>query len=232
MKHEVARELKASITNSYILPCDDGYLVIDTSYEKDYKKYLKALNALGIDLPDIRYILLTHHHGDHSGLVAQIINQSDVRIIVHEKGLGFLKKGENEFGEPPNLRVKSLIPLFKLIGGLSDFPPVVIRDEDLVVTGDDDALLRGIGIEGKILHTPGHTSDSISVILDDGNAYVGDLSMNLLKIVGFKYRPMFIVSKDKLFANWRRVLDAGSKTIHPAHGKPFPAERLAETGWI
>jgi glyoxylase-like metal-dependent hydrolase (beta-lactamase superfamily II) len=232
MKHEDAQTVKASITNSYILPCDGGYLVIDTSHRRDYKRYVRDLNKLGIDLSNIRYILLTHHHHDHAGMLAQISDQCDAKIIVHEKALDPLKRGENEVGEILNFRAGLMIALIKIFGERYRFPPVIPRDEDIIVESDYDDLLRGIGIEGSILYTPGHTPDSISVVLDNGDAFVGDLSMNMPKFMGFKYRPPYVDDIDSIFAGWKKVLDAGSKTIYPGHGKPLPAERLTTTGLI
>jgi len=232
MRHEGAKQVKASITNSYILPCDGGYLVIDTSHKRDYKRYVRDLNKLGIGFSDIRYILLTHHHHDHAGMLAQLLDQCNARIIVHQEALGPLKRGENEVGEILNFRAGLMIALIKIFGERYRFPPVVPRDEDIVVKGDEDDFLRGIGIDGRIMHTPGHTPDSISVVLDDGDAFVGDLSMNMPKFMGFNYRPPYVDNMDSIFAGWRKVLDAGSKTIHPGHGKPFPAERMYATRWI
>jgi glyoxylase-like metal-dependent hydrolase (beta-lactamase superfamily II) len=54
----------------------------------------------------------------------------------------------------------------------------------MVVSSDDFDLLKNIGIEGKILYTPGHLRDSISVVLSDGNAFVGDAAMNFLNFCG------------------------------------------------
>lgn len=213
-------------TRSYVLPCDGGYLLIDTTYTKDHRKFLKALVKLGIKLLDIRYVLLTHHHNDHAGLVTQLTGQCGALVISHKNAVEQLRKGENKLGNPVNRRVKPLISLAKLFGAMSSFPPVVLRDEDLVVTSDDDGILRSIGIEGRILCTPGHTQDSISVMLDDGNAFVGDIAFNNLKFAGTKYRPLYIDSLDELFDSWRKILNEGAKTVYPVHGKPFPAERL------
>ena len=47
---------------------------------------------------------------------------------------------------------------------------------DLVV--EDELSLRDHGIPGTVLHTPGHSPGSLSVVLDTGEAFVGDLAMN------------------------------------------------------
>jgi glyoxylase-like metal-dependent hydrolase (beta-lactamase superfamily II) len=66
-------------------------------------------------------------------------------------------------------------------------PPVTLRDDDITVRGNDDDILRGIGIDSRILYTPGHRKDSITVLLDDGSAFVGDLAFNLAPFAGKKY---------------------------------------------
>ena len=218
--------MKLLATRSYLLPCEGGYLLIDTSYKNDYKRFVHALEKLSFRLSDIQFILLTHHHDDHAGIAARLASECDARIIAHEMEVGPLEKGENELPPPLNPRIKIIYYMAKLSGGMTSFPPVILRDEDFVVSGDDDLLLRNAGIEGKILYTPGHTKGSISVLLDDGNAFVGDLTSNAFKFTGTKHRPFYIDSTDDLFDSWRKILDQGSKTIHPVHGKPFPAERL------
>lgn len=226
MGYEGFKYVKMLATRSYVLPCDGGYLLIDTTYKKDYEKFVKELDRLQIKLSDIQYILLTHHHDDHAGLVTKLTGQCGARVISHEKSAEPLQKGENDLGKTLNRRVKVPILLARLSGGMTSFPSFVLRDEDLVVAGDDDRLLRNIGVEGKILCTPGHTQDSISVVLDDGSSFVGDLASNFFKAAGTRHRPFYIDSMSELLDSWRKILDEGAMTIYPVHGKPFPAERL------
>jgi endoribonuclease LACTB2 len=71
-------------------------------------------------------------------------------------------------------------------------------------------LLAGIGIAGEILATPGHSADSVSVLLDDGKVFTGDL-------------PPFMPDWDdeqgrSIKSSWKLLRDHGAKTIFPAHG--------------
>ena len=50
--------------------------------------------------------------------------------------------------------------------------PAVASAEE---TNESREFLRSIGIEGEIISTPSHSEDSISVILDCGDCFVGDL---------------------------------------------------------
>lgn len=220
--------IKLSVTNCFLLPCDDGYLLIDTSYPDQYEKLLKELAKIDVDVSEIQYVLLTHHHDDHAGFVSEFVEKNpEVTVIVHEADLAWLAAGQNnEDAAPLNGCIRVLLGLF---GAFHEFgyPGYIVRENDIILTGDDDELLPSIGIDGVILHTPGHTDDSVSVILADGSAFVGDLAMNFMKICCIKYRPIFVHDIPQVRGNWERVLDAGAVTIYPAHGKSFDAGKLA-----
>jgi glyoxylase-like metal-dependent hydrolase (beta-lactamase superfamily II) len=125
----------------------------------------------------------------------------------------------------------------RLLGGLKGvidpgwsahrFPPYRVRDRDLVVAGDrDDEVLRRFGIAGTVVALPGHTVDSIGIVLDSGDAFVGDAAANFLRFAGTKHCVVFITDLGEYYASWRRLIDAGAKRIHPAHGESFPVEHL------
>jgi glyoxylase-like metal-dependent hydrolase (beta-lactamase superfamily II) len=58
-----------SISTAYLIPCQGGFLQIDTGYDRDYGHYRKQLERAGIQLSDVKYIVLTHHHDDHAGFL-------------------------------------------------------------------------------------------------------------------------------------------------------------------
>jgi glyoxylase-like metal-dependent hydrolase (beta-lactamase superfamily II) len=106
------------------------------------------------------------------------------------------------------------------------FEPLLLTDQDFILDDDDPHLLPGIGIDGQILYTPGHSSDSISVITSSGKAFCGDAAMNYLNFAGCRHRPIYLADEQVVFASWKKMLEKGPKTFYPAHGKPFGAERL------
>jgi len=219
--------LNLGITKSYLLKCTDGYLLIDAGYKHKFRKFIREIHRLGIKIVDIKYILLTHHHDDHAGFIAEMRTYTNARLIIHEESAPALRKGESENTmQPVNRRIKKLFPIFRLIHPDFKFPQVFLKEDDILIAGDDNELLRKIGIHGQIMMTPGHSHDSMSVIMDDGSAFVGDLAMNFLKLTGIRYRPIYYENIEQVFDNWKRVIDGGGKTIYPAHGKPFPAVKL------
>jgi glyoxylase-like metal-dependent hydrolase (beta-lactamase superfamily II) len=74
---------------------------------------------------------------------------------------------------------------------------------------ESHALLAEVGIPGVILHTPGHSSDSVSLLLDDGSVFIGDLTP-----IGFA------VAEDAatVQVSWRTLWEHGARRVYPAHG--------------
>jgi glyoxylase-like metal-dependent hydrolase (beta-lactamase superfamily II) len=214
-------------TNIYFIPCNGGWLQIDCGYPDDYGTYREQTGKIGIDPADVRYLLLTHHHDDHAGFAAELVKNQDVVVIVHEKALAGLRAGASEENmRPVNGCVGAVFSVFSVFHGGFAFPPFVPRDTDLIVSGDNADILKSIGIDGVILSTPGHTDDSISVVLPDGSAFVGDAAMNFFGVCGVRHRPIYIRDIDQVYASWERLREFGAATIYPAHGDPFPAAEL------
>ena len=220
--------LNLGITKCYLLECSGGYLLIDTAYPRDYGKFVMVIGRLGVDLSEIRYLLLTHHHDDHAGFAAKLVKKTGCWVIVHRNAVAPLKQGESEDTmRPVNRRVKFIFLIFQLFHRQFRFPPLILGENDIILMGDDLDLLKNVGIDGKILYTPGHLRDSISVILSDGSAFVGDVAMNFLRLTGIGHRPIYVEDINRVYGSWQRLIEQGAKVIYPSHGKPFSAQELA-----
>ncbi len=220
-------------TNDYLLRCSGGYLLIDTTYEKHYDAFMESLEEKGIKPGEIKYLLLTHHHDDHSGFAQRLLEKTGAKLIVHEKAYPFLEEGKPEMKmKPLNACTNAAFIIFtKLIKDKKDhsFPPVHQKGGEIVLNGDDNAILKSIGIDGIILHTPGHSDDSISVLMSSGDAYVGDAAMDMLNICRCKHRPIWANDMKQVYEGWEKLLKNGAKTIYSAHGDPFGSAELAKT---
>ncbi len=221
--------LKLGFTWCYLLKCADGYLLIDTSYPDYFPQFQKSTAKLGIDVLEIKYLLLTHHHDDHAGFAAELVKKTGCRVIAHHNAVAPLKQGETEKTmHPVNRRVKFVFSIFQLFHQQFKFPPLNLGENDIILTGDDFDLLRNMGIDGKILYTPGHSRDSISVILSDGSAFVGDVAMNFLRLTGIGHRPIYVEDINMVYESWQRLISQGAKLIYPSHGNPFSAWELVQ----
>ncbi|WP_273327685.1 MBL fold metallo-hydrolase [Vallitalea guaymasensis] len=224
--------MKLSATMCYLIPVKNKYLLIDTGYEKDKALFYGNLSNLNISIKDIDYVLLTHHHDDHAGLINEIktCNKS-CKIIMHEKCVALVAKGKNDMPSGCgyiNRRVNMTIKIFKKLNKEWDFafPAYRVDNNDIII--NEDTTLREIGIDipGKIIYTPGHTVDSISLLLDDGICIVGDAAANMMNFMGTRYCVIFITDLKQYYQSWEKLIKENVKTIYPAHGEIFGIEKL------
>jgi glyoxylase-like metal-dependent hydrolase (beta-lactamase superfamily II) len=225
--------LPLSMSSIFLLPCQSGYLQIDAGYDRDYPTYRKNLARAGIALEDVKYLALTHHHDDHAGFLNELTRDAKVTIIAHQRAAALLKSGQND-----KTRGGGFINGFiKLIAGLKmrfdprwtlTFPPFTLRESDILLAGDDHQVLRGLGVAGQVLYTPGHTIDHLAILLDSGEAFCGDAAANFLQWAGTHYCTVFMTDMDEAYRSWQKMLDAGAQVIYPAHGRPFPAGKLRQ----
>lgn len=210
-------------TNYYLEPCNNGFLLIDAGWYGKGEKFKKELKILGIKPEQIKYILLTHHHHDHSAIIQELKDLSNAKLIVHEKQIPYLEKGITN-----SKKLKQYNWMLWLIDKLSkpfikyNYPPISITNSDIIIDTDaDDSILRSIGVLGKIVLTPGHSSDSISVLLDNGTTYVGDLAMNLknMKQLGKMPLPIEAEDFDQVIFSIKKLINLGGILFYPSHGE-------------
>lgn len=221
-----ARTLRFGPTNSYLLKSRDGYLLIDTSYPSCFQPFLKELEKIQVEPSEIKHLLLTHAHDDHAGFADELKKRTNCRIIVHKNAMESLKQGcIVNVGRFLNRRAQVAMAVYNWARRRNfEYPPVTLNDADILVAGDNEDVLKTIGIDGRILYTPGHTDDGISVILANGDAFVGDACMSNLGFL--HYRPIEHYDQGLVFESWRKIIESGAKTIYPGHGKPFPVKEL------
>lgn len=223
--------IKLAQTNCYLLKTKEGYLLIDCGNQVNRQVFLASIRKQNIALTDIHYLFLTHHHNDHCGLLPFLIAANpDITVIMSKTCADYLKTGHHF----PSIHEHYANPGLHLLIGLfarfnkhfsERFTPYSSRPQDRLIEGDNDTLLPELGINGKILYTPGHTLDSISLVTEQ-IAFVGDAARNLLNFTGTPYQPILLYDLEACYRSWDKLLQEGVKTIYPAHGKPFRADKL------
>lgn len=209
-------------TNYYLEPCNNGFLLIDAGWYGKGKIFKKKLNLLGIKPEQIKYILLTHHHHDHVAIIQELKMLTNAKLIVHEKQIPYLETGVTN-----DRYIRQYNWVLWLIDKLTKpfvkykYHPISIDNSDIIIDTDtNDSMLRSIGVSGKIILTPGHSSDSISVLLDSGTAYVGDLAMNMssMKLIGKIPFPIEAEDFEQVKLSLKRLINFGGIRFYPSHG--------------
>ena len=161
-------------------------------------------------------ILLTHCHYDHCGGVSGLKKQTGAKVAVHKLNADALMHGTNEEIKPYGLNGKLTNLLIKLIMPKQPFDGVI---PDILI--DDELSLEEFGVKGRAIFTPGHTPGSISIILDSGEAIVGDL------VNGAPFKgPLFASDISKSKESFVRIMSFEPKKIYVSHGGPFEPEAI------
>lgn len=206
--------IKLSFSNAYLLTGRKTVLV-DTGMPGEEMKILRAAERVGVKADDLSLILHTHGHVDHAGSTAALAKTLSLPIAVHRADEAMMRAGKMNPLTPLRLEARMILPMVN-----KPFPPIA---PDLFV--DETFDLSAFGIEGRILHTPGHTAGSISVLLPDGQVIVGDVMMGGYmggNLIGA--RPNYHYFADDLDAvhrSIRALLDADVKTFYVGHGGPL-----------
>lgn len=218
------------IVNNWLYPIQDGFVLIDTGYKNGFKHFKKQISKFNIKINDIRYIFLTHAHDDHVGFLNEILKESpNTRIIMHDKALEVLYKGQNSFiGGCTGRTAFIFCQIMKLFGkGGHCFPPLKQEfEKKCILVSDNNRKDIEKELNGKIIATPGHTYDSISLLLNNGILFCGDSAMN-----GFpSIHKITIFAEDKMeFAqSWETIIKIKPSMIYPGHGKPFEYSSLEQ----
>ena len=179
-------------TNCYIVGSEDSKegIVVDPGDEAG--RILKEVRDSGLE---IKTIVLTHGHSDHTAALKEVKEATAAPIAIHADDVGTMKQ--------------KLLGIFMGAGFKSPpSPDRLLNDGDIISIS---------GLELKVIHTPGHSRGSIC-LLGDGALFSGDtlfsggIGRSDLPGSGGNHRQLIESIKDRLL-----VLDDDIK-VYPGHG--------------
>lgn len=184
--------LRYGNTNTYLVRGTNGGLLIDTDYAGTLPAFYKALKENNVTLTDISYILATHYHPDHIGLVGEL-NKLGVKLLLLDNQYNYVHFADDIFGRERHLL----------------YEPINEKDAIVITCRESRSFLAKLGISGEIISTTSHSNDSIAVILDNGDCIVGDLE------------PMEYIDAYEenaaLKDDWKLIMSYKPKAIYYAH---------------
>jgi len=181
-------------TNYWVIGVRSSRLLFDLGWPGTMDAMLANMRRKSVPLAEIRFGLASHFHIDHAGL-AQEFRQAGVRLLVMET------------------QIHAILQMKRYTKPRDHYTEITTDDLEPVCFAESRALLQEIGIGGEILSTPGHSDDSVSLLLDDGAVFTGDLTPEEYPEAG---------APELVTASWRLLRERGARMVYPAHGPIRP----------
>jgi hydroxyacylglutathione hydrolase len=209
--HKIIRVLSGR-SNAYLILNGNTAILVDTGKKTAFRKLSEKLDTLSVSTETLSYLILTHTHFDHCQSAKRIAEKSDCRIIVSGHAADSIKNGYTKLPEGTFLPTKLLAKLGQFIGknrfGYEPFQPGIF------VNGDYDLKVSTGNI--KIIETTGHSDDSVSVVVDNEIAIVGDAMFGIFKKSIF---PPYADDTAKMIESWGKLLQTDCQVFLPGHGR-------------
>ena len=200
--------LKARFSNAYLISGPQAVVLVDAGSPGEADLFLAAFQRLGRDKLDL--IVLTHAHYDHFGAVAALKRATGAPVAIHAADAETLRLGETTLGTARGRGrlVRLGLPL------LERFFPAEGAEPDILLKDGD--RLDAFGLPARLVHTPGHTPGSSTLILDEGSAFAGDLVSNTGGPHAQKY---YAHEWEALGCSLARLQGERPEWVYPGHGK-------------
>jgi len=186
-------------THYWVVSSGTSRVLVDLGWPGTMGTLRANLRRMGIPIEEIAFGMATHYHIDHAGL-AQELKAAGVSLLVFD------------------VQVHAIPEMKRWTKPEDRYVEITLHDNVTIPASESRALLEDAGVPGQVLHTPGHSEDSVSLLLDDGSAFIGDLPTPSRASEG----EMACVTE-----SWDRLRDHGARTIYPAHGPTFTMDTVA-----
>jgi len=175
-------------TNYWVVSAGTFRLLVDIGWPGTLGTMKANLRRKGIPIDEIRYALSTHYHIDHAGL-AEELKMETIPLLVVDVQIDAIWRMKT-WTKPEDRYVE------------------ITQDGNIIISFEQSRqILKQMGIDGEILHTPGHTEHCVSLLLDDGSVFTGDLPLE-----------SYAFNNPVAVASWELLRSRGATRLYPAHG--------------
>jgi glyoxylase-like metal-dependent hydrolase (beta-lactamase superfamily II) len=214
---------------SFYLVEDGGRLtLVDAGGTRHWDLLMRTLASIGRGLDDLESVVLTHAHSDHVGFAERARTEADAGVHVHRSDAEAAKTGVTGKSEAGYGRYLLHLEAYRTLFTLSRAGAMKIVPVQIVSAFEDG---RTIDVPGRprVVHMPGHTEGSCSILLEDRRALVtGDCLVTRNPFTGRVGPQIMPAGLNEDSARALRSLEAlatvPADSILPGHGEPWTGE--------
>lgn len=178
--------------NRYLIASSTHRLLVDSGFPDTVNSLGRKLRTTGYKVSDIDFLIVTHFHIDHAGAI-QELKDLGVQFVLWD------------------IQQPFIAPMEKMATGKWKYIPLKYDNNIVMNIQDSRRFLKSIGLSGQVVSTPGHSHDSICLVLDSGEVFTGDL-----------YAEHLLTETDtEQLQSWRLLKQLGIKEVFPGHGNDY-----------
>jgi glyoxylase-like metal-dependent hydrolase (beta-lactamase superfamily II) len=198
----------------YLIVEPESLTLVDTGFPGTMPLIDEGVRSLGRDPHDIHDIIITHHHIDHAGDLAEILRATDARVWMHPDDADLTRIGQafREYEVSPGEENQKFWEEV-ISKAPTTYEPAPVDHE--VIPGEVIPVAGGILAIG----TPGHTEGHLVYLWrgDGGVAFIGDLARNFGEMAPHVIYEDFALAMESLKALGEYDFDVACF----AHGDPI-----------
>jgi len=207
--------INLGFVNAYLLEGKEGLILVDSGIPGSAKKILDAVRSLGKQPADVKHILVTHLHGDHTGSLAVLKRDTGAPVYMHPIDAALVQRGETSRPvEPaPGLFNKLMSTMMARQG------PMTIEPAETEHELYDNQELNLVEDGLRVLHAPGHAAGQVVFLWPrhGGVLIAADTCGNM---TGFGLPPIFENLNDGM-KTLKKLAALNFEVAVFGHGKPL-----------
>lgn len=169
-------QLPLRIVNVFLIESPDGLTLIDTGPAGSMEVLFEQIRRLGKDPGEIRRIIITHSHHDHSGSLASIQKATGAKVFMHPLEAALLRRGI-AFQAPSGI-LNALLSIISM-GYRLRLPFITVEAINSAREINDGDRIPGCEAL-QVIHAPGHCAGQIALLYapNGGLLFAADSAKN------------------------------------------------------
>ncbi|HEY9003414.1 MAG TPA: MBL fold metallo-hydrolase [Mucilaginibacter sp.] len=208
-------QITLKIVNVFLVRIPAGLILVDTGPKGSKQLIFAAIKEIGRHPDDIKHIIVTHAHHDHSGSLADIVNEVNAPVYMHPQDAALVRRGVAYHFKSD---IKNQILGIATIGSRVRLPYINIKPVKQIIEVNDGDWIPDKGFL-QVIYSPGHWAGQITLFYpgDEGVIIAADAAENHSRL----RLPREYQNEDECLATIKKIASFDFNTAVFSHGKPI-----------